>query len=467
MTSNYVVWFRNDLRVCDHGALTNAIEHAKKNNAKLFAIYLWSPGQQELHGAGIIKNVVIFQALKSLSQSLAELGIPLTLLPADNWREGAEQLAQWCEQNQVTQVYCHYEPGWYETERDRLFSQTDSRAQLTYFNDLFLVDPAEILNKDGEHLKVFTAYRKRWFKFTNGQYATPLPKPPAYQTGILPPVLDQFEPTFTWPNPLQLAVTETQAHEQLESFLPRQGQYKTERDFPDNDGTSKLSVALSIGTLTSRQIQQALITAQPLEYGNSYFAEILWREFYKYLLYFRADLCRGHAFQPEKDAFPWHTDSEWLARWQQGKTGVPIVDAAMRQLNTTGWMHNRLRMITAMYLTKILQLNWRLGEQYFANKLADFDFAANNGGWQWCASTGIDAAPYFRIFNPYEQTRRFDPQGKFIRNYVPELAATTNDALLSPDGIAAKHYPLPVVDYKTARADTLSKFKQLQGNAGE
>jgi deoxyribodipyrimidine photo-lyase len=197
---------------------------------------------------------------------------------------------------------------------------------------------------------------------------------------------------------------------------------------------------------------------------STYFSEIIWRDYYKYLLIHRPELSYGQPFNKKWDKFPWVDHKSKINAWKNGETGVPIVDAGMRQLNTNGWMHNRLRMITAMYLTKILQVNWRLGELYFAEQLADFDFAANNGGWQWVASTGVDATPYFRIFNPYLQSKKFDPHARFIRKYVPELAKLEAPKTHEP---SAQHhiesgYAQPNVDYKQAREDTLFKFKSIK-----
>jgi deoxyribodipyrimidine photo-lyase len=196
---------------------------------------------------------------------------------------------------------------------------------------------------------------------------------------------------------------------------------------------------------------------------QTWLSELIWREFYHYLLYWRPEIARHEPFYPRWDAFPWHNDDDALQRWQQGQTGVPIVDAGMRQLLNTGWMHNRVRMIVAMYLVKLLKVDWRLGERWFAQQLLDIDFASNNGGWQWCASTGVDAAPYFRIFNPHTQSERFDPDGHYIRRWVPELESVPAASIHAPAPALARRlgYCQALIDYKQARAETLELFKQL------
>ena len=189
--------------------------------------------------------------------------------------------------------------------------------------------------------------------------------------------------------------------------------------------------------------------------------ELIWREFYQVVIFNFPNVCRGKPFKANTDQLPWRYDPQLLTAWQQGQTGFPIVDAGMRQLNETGWMHNRVRMICAMFLTKNLFIDWRLGERYFSEHLIDGDFAANNGGWQWCASTGTDAVPYFRIFNPTEQSKRFDPTGAYIRHYCPELGDFNEHEIHNPPELFRGNYPAPIVNYKLSREYTLAAFKKL------
>ena len=254
--------------------------------------------------------------------------------------------------------------------------------------------------------------------------------------------------------------------------------YKDNRDYPAIPGTSTVSPWLTAGVLSIRQCFSAALAANngELDTGNAglscWLSELVWREFYRHILVLFPRVCRNKAFQQETDQLPWKGDRDLLAKWQQGKTGVPIVDAAMRQLVTTGWMHNRLRMVVAMYLTKDLMVDWRLGEQFFMEHLLDGDLASNNGGWQWAASTGTDAAPYFRIFNPVSQSRKFDAKGEFLRQWLPELAELDNKTIHDPAASGSLFYddsiyPKPLVDHKEARAATLEAFKALKNGMPE
>jgi deoxyribodipyrimidine photo-lyase len=461
---NHLVWFRTDLRTHDNQALTQAIVQAKKNDGVVHAAYLFSRAQLESHGASDVKFTAIHNALTALSKSLAQLGISLDVLKAESWKAGAEQLASWCQEKNISQVYVHTEVGVDEASRDAQFiNQLADGVTVHRYNDLFLKAPSMHLNKQGSPFKVFTPFKKSLLSQLSPDDSFTIPAPASYQPAIAPKTIEPFQET-DWQNPLRLPTTEHDALATLQDYIEaKESHYQKDRDFPSIDGTSKLSVALSLGLISSRQILQLLSNQGISVYSSTYFSEIIWREFYKYLTFHFPELCKGAAFKPNWDAIPWNDNSEWLEKWKTGNTGIPIVDAGMRQLNQTGWMHNRLRMITGMYLTKILQQNWRQGEAYFAFKLADFDFAANNGGWQWVASTGADAVPYFRIFNPYTQSKKFDPSGVFIRKYVPEIAALDSKTIHEPlpfEGIT-NGYSVPVVDYSTARADTLEKFKRL------
>lgn len=461
--SNQLVWFRNDLRVSDNAALSAAITSAKALGSEVFAVYIFSSDQLKSHGASTIKFAVIKTALQALEDTLSGLGIRLHIRLEPTWQEGAKNLAQFCIDNTISQVHCHYEPGYDERERDKCFkNRVGEQVKLHRYNDLNLLHPSQMLNKQGDFYKVFTAYKKALLPLLEQQLQAPISAPTAQAKPIKPNSIDLGVET-DWDNPLRLAITESEAHDTLDDFLGQMPDYKEQRDFPATEGTSKLSVALSIGSISSRQIAWAIRQHGSFGFNNTYLSEIIWRDFYKYLAHFRTDLFLGKPFADKWDAFPWKPADNNFQNWCNGCTGVPIVDAAMRQLNQTGWMHNRLRMIVGMYLVKIMQVNWRLGEAYFAEKLADFDFAANNGGWQWVASTGVDAAPYFRIFNPYEQSRRFDPQGRFIRKFVIEINELDDKEIHRPAPMTAQlhNYPVSPVDYKTARADTLSKFKNL------
>ena len=262
---------------------------------------------------------------------------------------------------------------------------------------------------------------------------------------------------------------EKQAIARLRHFCQHQvAEYEQQRDFPAIEGTSRLSASLAIGALSPRQCLHRLLAEQPgvLEGGPGavWLSELIWREFYRHLITYHPALCKHRPFITWTEKVQWQDNPQHLEAWKKGITGYPIVDAAMRQMNETGWMHNRLRMITASFLIKDLLIDWRVGERYFMAQLADGDYAANNGGWQWAASTGTDAAPYFRIFNPTTQGERFDAEGEFIRRWLPELKSVPPKAIHQPWVWADKQgvkldYPRPIVDHKQARSATLAAYE--------
>jgi deoxyribodipyrimidine photo-lyase len=458
-----LVWFRDDLRTHDNRALTNAINKATEQNTQCLAIYYWSEQQLRSHGSGNNKLSAMQTALAGLNMSLARIGVPLTVVNIDSWSDIATHIASFCDKHNVNDLHFHSQPAFNEEKRDKAVSGAlAEKVKVSTYNDLNLIDPHEHTNLQGDYFKVFTAYKKSVLRRLESASVDSVAAPKFRQPIAAKPI--KFETQYTWQNPLQLAITEEEAFERFEAFLADEKAYDQSRDIPSIRGTSRLSVALALGTITSRQILHELLLHGRSAAQSTYFSEIIWRDYYKYLLIHRPELSYGKAFNEKWDRFPWSSNESKFENWKSGNTGVPIVDAGMRQLNQTGWMHNRLRMITAMYLTKILQIDWRLGERYFAEKLADFDFAANNGGWQWVASTGVDATPYFRIFNPYLQSKKFDPQGRFIRKYVPELATLEPSQMHEPSALdcSLANYVQPVVDYKTAREDTLIKFKSIK-----
>jgi deoxyribodipyrimidine photo-lyase len=235
--------------------------------------------------------------------------------------------------------------------------------------------------------------------------------------------------------------------------------YREQRDVPSVDGTSRLSPALAAGALSIRECWRRA-PWQESEGALVWQNELLWRDFYKYVMWHYPHVCKKLAWRGDVGHVPWRHDDKEFRQWCDGRTGIPIIDAAMRQLQHSGWMHNRLRMLTAMFLTKHLLIDWRWGERWFMQHLIDGDFAANNGGWQWSASTGTDAAPYFRVFNPVTQSRRFDPDGTFIRKYVPELAGLDNAAIHDPGLLRPDDYPAPIIDLAFGRERALTAFRK-------
>lgn len=457
----HLVWFRNDLRTHDNAALTQACSLARQGG-QVRAVFLWTPEQWDRHDYGQPRRFAWLEALRTLEQRLAQLGIGLSLIESTDWQQGVNDLLQLAQQLKAQSISFHREFGWDEVKRDQLALKLAHQAGLDthLFEDRVTREPSQLLTGQGEMYRVFTPYKKNWLKQeASTSLAPPLPEPERVGPTLEPSCQLPSAPA---PSEVELPLNETAALDQLERFLnSAAGDYQQQRDFPGIEGTSRLSAALANGAISLRQCLHASLNHPGRDQPGlqTWISELIWREFYHYLLYWRPELAKHQPFYPRWDAFPWRDDASLLRAWQQGQTGVPIVDAGMRQLAHSGWMHNRVRMIVAMYLVKIMQINWREGERWFARSLLDIDFASNNGGWQWCAATGVDAAPYFRIFNPTTQSQRFDPNGDYIRRWVPELASVDNHHLHAPPKVSG--YPAPLVDYSRARSETLALFKQL------
>jgi deoxyribodipyrimidine photo-lyase len=339
-----------------------------------------------------------------------------------------------------------------------------------------IVDVGCMRTGTGGSYTVFTPFKRKWCEALKEEGPPPAwPKPRRQQdlgvkSDAVPAKLRGFtgqHRTDLWPE------GEQAAHKRLRVFVSRRiGDYHRLRDYPDVDGPSTLSPYLAAGVLSPRQCLHAALDANNgrLDSGKkgvtTWISELAWREFHRHVLIGYPRVCKGRPFKPETDGVPWRCDEERFANWCAGRTGLPIVDAGMQQLGQTGWMHNRLRMITAMFLTKHLLIDWRWGEQHFMRQLVDGDFASNNGGWQWSASTGTDAAPYFRIFNPSSQSRRFDPQGRFIRRFLPELRCVPTALLHDPSSLARNlpsgiDYPPPICDHASASRRAIRTFERV------
>jgi deoxyribodipyrimidine photo-lyase len=304
------------------------------------------------------------------------------------------------------------------------------------------------------------------------KYRAHFARPPAAET--IPP-LDALGFVRTNLKALGIEGGEVGAQRLLADFVKRMTEYNTARDFPAVKGVSYLSVHNRFGTVSIRELARTAHAQAPQNAGAAtWLSELIWRDFYFQILFHHPHVAQS-AFKREYDAIAWPNDAALFSAWCEARTGYPIIDAAMRQINQTGYMHNRLRMIVASFLTKDLLIDWRRGEKYFAQQLIDFDLSANNGGWQWAASTGCDAQPYFRIFNPVTQSARFDPQGKFIRRYLPELGAVPDKFIHAPWTLPAteqqacgviigRHYPAPIVDHATQRVAALALYGAVKGD---
>lgn len=469
-----LIWLRNDLRTRDNTALTQACRQSDDGVVAVFAI---CAKQWEAHHWGAMKVDFVLRNLQDLAKSLSGLNIPLKLITTDTFDGVPRKLLQLATVHGCDALVFNQEYEVNETRRDRqvvrLFEKKGLSVEVC--RDQVILDVAEIRTGTGGWYSKFTPFRRKWLAMleASGPPASlrkpRRQKPIAIESDQIPDLVKRFaghrRPDL-WP------AGETAAKKRLTGFVAgRIDDYHTARDVPAIDGTSVLSPYLAAGVISPRMCMESAMAAN---HGcaaggragvDAWITELIWREFYRHILMGFPRVCMDRPFRETTDELPWRHDEALFEAWAEGRTGIPIVDAGMRQLADTGWMHNRLRMIVAMFLTKDLFIDWRWGERYFMRHLVDGDFASNNGGWQWSASTGTDAVPYFRIFNPFTQSRRFDPEGAFIRRYVPELAELDGAAIHQPTTSQARRlgYPQPIVDRSRTRQHVVACFKSIGG----
>lgn len=471
--STHVVWLRNDLRINDNLALYAACQDS---GAQVLALYIATPGQWRQHNMAAKQATFIYCSLQQLQEALASRGIPLYCLACHDFRAAVDALSDFCRQQRVDALFYNYQYEINERERDALAERIlDTQGIICQgFDDSLRLPPGSVRTGNNAMYKVFTPFSKALIRRLQQELPACVPAPKPRPGAPLP--LRESIPAFDYPQEAfdedLFPPGETGALQRLRHFSQQPvTRYASDRDNPAVEGTSRLSVYLATGVLSPRQCLHRLLKEHPdaLAQGSAFnwLTELIWREFYRHLLVAWPALCRHQPFIPWTRHIAWQQNEAHLQAWKTGQTGYPIVDAAMRQLNQTGWMHNRLRMISASFLVKDLLIDWREGERYFMQRLIDGDFAANNGGWQWAASTGTDAAPYFRIFNPTTQGERFDSAGVFIRRWLPELHAVPDSAIHQPQLWAKKNnqrldYPQPIVEHKAARQKTLEAFERAR-----
>ena len=481
-----LVWFRRDLRADDHAALHHALLRSKQ----VFCVFIFDTAILESLPRHDRRVAFIHGSLVDLDQQLRTLSGQEDTGLLVRQGEPTACLQQLVTELGIQAVFTHHDDEPYALKRDTAVKGVLANlgASFVSFKDHVVFERSEILTQNGQPYGVFTPYKNNWLKkVTAADLAEKHVKPSASQLAPVPEALRRPMPSLEEIGfeGVDLAALHIQAGSSgaqllLKDFVKRISQYQQTRDFPSVKGPSYLSVHLRFGTVSTRRLARL---AYPLAIegdagAQTWLGELIWRDFYHQILHHHPRVVK-QSFKPVYDAIDWETGKEakqLFAAWCEGRTGYPLVDAAMAQINQTGYMHNRLRMVVACFLVKDLGIDWRWGEQYFAQQLIDFDLAANNGGWQWASSSGCDAQPYFRIFNPISQSEKFDSQGKFIRRYLPQLAALPNDAIHAPwlakplvleaaNVTLGKTYPLPIVDHAKARLKTLMRYSVVKSKS--
>ena len=468
-------WFRRDLRATDNAGLYRALKSARR----VYCVFAFDTEILDLLPNKRDRRVeFIWESVRELDSSIAKLGGALLVRHA----RASDVLPLLARELKVDAVFANedYEPQ--AIARDLAVRDSLMQHDIGFhtFKDTVIFEKDEVLTQAGGTYSVFTPYKNAWLKkldpfqlkaYPVEKYRAHFAKP---KTAESPMPLEALGFQRTNLQALGIDGGEMAAQTLLAEFAKRIAAYKTARDFPAVKGVSYLSVHNRFGTISIRALARAAHAgAQKNEGAATWLSELIWRDFYVQILYHHPHVAKS-AFRPEYDAIDWPNDRALFAAWCEARTGYPIIDAAMRQINQSGYMHNRLRMIVASFLTKDLLVDWRWGEKYFADNLNDFDLSANNGGWQWAASTGCDAQPYFRIFNPVTQSERFDPQGKFIRRYVPELTDVPDKFIHAPwtmpsleqkacGVIVGEHYPAPVVEHAVQRLAALELYGKVKG----
>lgn len=518
--ASYLMWFRRDLRLKDNTAFSELTEIAKQASSKpdIKALFVATPEQWLEQAMSLVQMDFIFRNLKKLAESLFnQLNIELHVLQTSDYHQCIDAIDSFCQQQNISHIASNYEYEVNELARDAALEEQLNQKGIVFnrHHDQCILPPKSVTTNEDTMYKVFTPFYKKWQSILDTGLVNIHPLEPVNNNKLNPDILTQIIATIDnlYQQTLRLFLESTanqdkntklllqtarqtypagenEAYQRLQQFLAEDvQQYDVARDQPALGATSKLSAYLAIGAISPRLCYlQAKQVAQAIYEANNpnlsevdadsgaeqdiqrWISELAWRDFYRHVMADRPDIVKGAAFNKVADQkVTWSYDLSDFEKWCKGLTGVPLVDAAMRCLNQTGFMHNRLRMVTAMFLTKDLFIDWRLGERYFMQNLIDGDFASNNGGWQWSASTGTDAAPYFRIMNPFSQAKTHDKEAVFIKTWLPELKdiptsvlydeAKLRQALSKKGRFADVNYPQPMVEHKQARIYAIEQFK--------
>ncbi|MCE6988523.1 deoxyribodipyrimidine photo-lyase [Dyadobacter sp. CY323] len=425
-----VFWFRRDLRLHDNAGLYYAL----RSGYPVVPLFIFDKNiLDDLENKQDDRITFIYNAIESIRKELKAIGADILVrygTPLEIWKKLSDEY-------DLAEVYTNTDYEVYATERDQEVYKIvkEKKTAFKTCKDQVIFEKKEILSLQKTPFTVFTPYSRAWKEKCDTFYLSSYPTEKyfgnflTWEGGTIPTLKEMGFETSDYQFP----------SEDVPAELLKD--YSKKRDFPAEEATSRIGIHLRFGTVSIRELAR-----KARENSDTFLNELIWRDFYQQILANFPHVGKGHAFRPAYDHIKWRYDEEDFRKWCDGKTGYPMVDAGMRQLNAIGFMHNRVRMVTASFLSKHLLIDWRMGEAYFAKKLLDYDLAANNGGWQWAAGSGTDAAPYFRIFNPTAQAERFDPKKEYIRKWVPEYG--TNE------------YPEPMVDHKMARERCLKAYKE-------
>ncbi len=448
-----ILWLHNDLRLSDHEAWYTASQHSQQV-IPVFVHY---------KSIGAANRWWLHHSLASLRTQLRQLGGDLVLMQAENPESLAHALEKIAKNYQTNKIYCHQPPAPFDRTQNRVMALAPDLEFTRFKQGHTLVEAAEHLNGQGLPFKVYTPFYKAYI--ASFQPQKPFPRVTATPFAPFPQAQEledlKLLPTIGWDADFysQWSAGEEQAWARFQAFIDDQKieHYETLRNRPDLEQTSRLSPHLHFGEISARQILWEIWSHPHKEW---FVREIFWREF-AYYIHHHFPHTFNQPFQAKWADFQWQSNPEALTAWQKGQTGIPLVDAGMRQLWHTGWMHNRVRMVVGSFLVKNLGLHWMEGAEWFEDTLLDADIAVNRTSWQWVAGCGVDAAPYFRVFNPQTQGEKFDPQAHYIKTYVPELRGCSAQQIHSMSGLPSD-YPQPMVDLKASREDALARYTPLK-----
>jgi len=480
---HYIYWFRKDLRLTDNKALSEFLKAVSDKRENTYS-FLYIKNYNSFKYFGEKRITFLIECLEELKNDLKSCSCKLQISQGTS----IEVFEKIFKNHKSVSLYLNEQVEPYCIYRDMEVRELieSNEGNFNSFTDNTIFKPGEIKNGEGQQYKVYTPFKNQALNLLEKKHYQKYECDFSLIKDNKEIIFDELNNYDFNDEYIKLSKSDflkggrSEGLKLLKSFYEKGlNKYKSQRDFPSVKGTSLLSAHLHFGTVGIREaFRTARIKSEKVKSENektevqTWINELLWREFYYHITFHNPQLTY-QSFKKEYDNLKWNYDEEDFKKWCEGKTGYPIVDAGMRQLNSEGWMHNRVRMIVAMFLTKDLFIDWRFGEKYFAEKLIDLDFASNNGGWQWSASTGVDAQPYFRIFNPYLQSKKFDTNGDYIKKYVIELSSLPTEFIHEPQimnsdeqkrykVIIGKDYPAPMIDHKAAKENVIKRFKEIK-----